>query len=235
MNEHQLSQRLERVAFHLLRGKSLLDIGSDHAYLPCYAYIKGIVPFAIASEINEGPYRSAKSRVEHAGLSNVISVRKGDGLSVIERGEVEQVTIAGMGGSLITDILADGEAKLSTVERLILQPNVAEEQVRRWLHANKWRLIREDILEEAGKIYEILVAARGADHGLYKHEHDAGFIFGPYLLKERADVFIKKWTLEMKKLNQILARMEKAGPSEETECKRKALQQRLDFIKEAIS
>ena len=71
------------------------------------------------------------------------------------------ITIAGMGGRLIARILEEGLDKLANVERLILQPNNREDDLRIWLQDNGFQIVAESILEEAGKFYEILVVEAG--------------------------------------------------------------------------
>lgn len=112
-----------------------------------------------------------KTTSRKSGLSHVISVRKGDGLQVVAPNEVDCVTIAGMGGTLISNILENGKEKLEAVKRLILQPNVGAHIVRQWLLNNEWELIDERILEEDGQIYEVLVAERGDPYRPYTQLH----------------------------------------------------------------
>ena len=158
----KLSKRLQTIADYVTKGSVVADIGSDHALLPVYLLQSGKCVSAIAGELNAGPYHAAKKQAASACLSHVLNVRQGDGLFVLTgKGEADTVTIAGMGGSLMRDILEAGRSagKLNGVQRLILQPNVGEEAVRRWLSEHHWFLLEETILEEDGKIYEVLVAA----------------------------------------------------------------------------
>lgn len=106
MNAQNLSKRLEKVASFVPKGAIVADIGSDHAYLPCYLVHKGIIQKAVAGEVVKGPYQSALKKVKEEGLENQITVRLADGLEAIESADhVDTITIAGMGGSLIVSIL----------------------------------------------------------------------------------------------------------------------------------
>ena len=80
------------------------------------------------------------------------------------------ITIAGMGGSFIASILEQGKEKLAQVTRLVLQPNISAISIREWLLENGWGLTAEEILEEDGKIYEILVAEQGDEKAAYQNE-----------------------------------------------------------------
>ncbi|MGZ0086418.1 tRNA (adenine(22)-N(1))-methyltransferase [Caldibacillus thermoamylovorans] len=233
MNEYRLSKRLETVASFIPKGAVLADIGSDHAYLPCYACLHGYATKAVAGEVADGPLRSARQQVETCGLSDRISVRKGDGLSVIVPREVDCITIAGMGGALIARILSDGKEKLSGVKRLILQPNVGAERVRRWLLEHDWELIAERILKEDGHIYEVLVAERGEAERPYRHL-EAELLLGPFLLRENNDVFREKWQQELRHWKQIAADLAANGQSEAAARKQRELERKIRLVEEVL-
>lgn len=235
MNSEKLSYRLETVAKYIPQDYRIADIGSDHAYLPCYAVQKGIVPWAVAGEVVEGPYQSAKRQVEEEKLTEKISVRKGDGLEVIEEGEVDCITIAGMGGSLIASILEKGKKKLTQVKRLILQPNISAISIRTWLLENGWGLIAEEIIEEDGKIYEVLVAEKGNEKKSYQNNLEKGLLFGPYLLREQNQIFHKKWTSEKKNWLTILAKLEQASDSVDNREKKAELMKKIKMAEEVLN
>ncbi|GGH26611.1 tRNA (adenine(22)-N(1))-methyltransferase [Paenibacillus segetis] len=213
----KISSRLQQIAERLPEGCRLADIGSDHALLPVSAVKSGKASFAVAGEVSDGPLDAARRQVAEAGEGHRISVRKGNGLEVITAGEVDTVTIAGMGGALIVSILSAGEDKLVGVKRLVLQPNVAEELVRRWLFEHGWFLSEEVILQEDGKIYEILTAdahpdAMQLNEKLYSERTLPGgtvltkeilLTMGPRLTEEPNEVFFYKWDSELLKLDRI--------------------------------
>ena len=50
----KLDARLAAVASLIEEGCPLADIGTDHAYLPCYLIISGRSPFAVAADVAAG-------------------------------------------------------------------------------------------------------------------------------------------------------------------------------------
>ncbi|MBM6619274.1 tRNA (adenine(22)-N(1))-methyltransferase [Bacillus suaedaesalsae] len=235
MNELKLSKRLETVAEAIPFGSTLADIGSDHAYLPIYCKLNGIVRFAIAGEVVEGPFQTAKNQVERLNLQNSVEVRRGDGLEVIQPGEVEVVTICGMGGALITSILESGKHKLDGVKRIILQPNIMAINIRKWLIENNWALLQEFILEEDGKIYEVLVAEKGNSiHSYTSGNLETELLLGPFLMQDKSEVFIKKWTSEKKNWERVLSELQGAKSSEEVQAKQEEIKNLIRIVEEAI-
>jgi tRNA (adenine22-N1)-methyltransferase len=235
MNAEKLSNRLQVVADFIPKGYKLADIGSDHAYLPCYVVKRGTVPFAIAGEVVEGPYLSALRQVSAEGLTEQISVRKGNGLEVIAANEVDCITIAGMGGALISTILETGKEKLSGVKRLVLQPNISAVSIREWLLTNDWELVDEQIVEEDGKIYEVLVAEKGDPKAPYSEDLHKGLLFGPFLMVEKTDVFRKKWLEEKRNWERIFQQLLEANPSDEINGKINELKEKIQWVEEVLA
>lgn len=236
MNEMKLSKRLETVASYIPKGAVFADIGSDHAYLPCYSILQGRAKGAIAGEITDGPYESAKSQVKKCDLIHSISVRKGDGLSVLrDEDQIDCITIAGMGGSLIRKILEEGSDKLSGVKRLILQPNIHAISIRQWLVDNGWELIAEEIIEEDHKIYEVLVAEKGEPKRPYvTYSFEVGLLLGPFLSKKCSEIFVKKWTGELNHLKSIIQQLEQAGHTYESSEKYQEMIMQIKLIEEVL-
>jgi tRNA (adenine22-N1)-methyltransferase len=231
MNAQKLSKRLEAVASFVPTGAVLADIGSDHAYLPCYLMHKEVISRAIAGEVVKGPYDSAVRQVRTEGLTENITVRLADGLAAVHPDDlVDTVTIAGMGGPLIVSILEKHPEALENVTRLVLQPNIHAKVIREWAVQNGWAILNEEILEEDGKIYEILVLQRGEETLT-----DAEILLGKQLMAAKSEVFVEKWTKEIANWERVLQSIEKAEATPDIKKKRAELHALIDLVKEALA
>jgi tRNA (adenine22-N1)-methyltransferase len=256
----KLSKRLQRIADKVPPFSRLADIGSDHALLPAFLVQAGIVTWAVAGEVNPGPLAAAEKQVKESGLTGKIEVREGNGLEVLHPEEVDVISIAGMGGSLIVSILEGGHDKLTGVNMLVLQPNVGEEQVRRWLDRHQWLLESEEILEEDGKIYEILTAVPVGNHVDREHIADAvnrsemlealykdrklgpykkigkerQLQMGPYLLQEAGEVWHRKWQGELEKLEMIRGQLS-LSDADASKLKAEILRKEIQDIREVLA
>ncbi|WP_426132901.1 tRNA (adenine(22)-N(1))-methyltransferase [Pseudomonas sp. PWP3-1b2] len=207
MNEHTLSRRLERVAANVPVGARLADIGSDHGYLPVAMMRRGLIAAAVAGEVAATPFHAAQRTVRDNGLEKSITVRLADGLAAIEVGDgITAISICGMGGETIRDILDNGKAHLAGHERLILQPNGGEQPLRHWLMHNGYRILREELLQENRFYYEIIVAER-AQPVTYTDEE---LYFGPLQLQARSPEFLAKWQRMLRQKHKTLASLEQA-------------------------
>lgn len=239
MNRYQLSERLQAVSRHVPQGAKLADIGSDHAYLPVYLIEHGMIERAIAGEINDGPLLSALENIKANGFANQIQAKKGSGLAVLKNeADIDTVTIAGMGGPLIAAILDEGKEHLSTIKRLILQPNVAADRIRQWLYREGWDLVREEILEEDGHIYEVLVAEPGSGNAAYSadpNQLEKEIWLGPILMSQKHSAFQKKWKWEYEQMKRIEDSLSKAKDKEAVSDRLKEVRQKITWLEEVVS
>lgn len=232
-----ISKRLETIARYCPQGARVADIGSDHALLASYLLLSGIASHVIAGEVNEGPYQAALKQIHTLQLQDRASVRKGDGLAVLTPGEVDVVCIAGMGGQLIASILEAGVDKLDGVKRLILQPNVGEEIVRRWFLERGWELIAETILEEDGIVYEILVAERGNVELPYENKDRTKvelLRIGPFLWEQKQPALVQKWLHEREKWAKVLVQLSRSEKPEAA-ARIKEITAEVEWIDEVIA
>ncbi|WKA56347.1 tRNA (adenine(22)-N(1))-methyltransferase [Planococcus shixiaomingii] len=232
MNAQQLSTRLMRVAAHVPNDSVVADIGSDHAYLPCYLVLNGKARRAVAGEVVKGPYESARKQVKLEQLDDEITVRLASGLdAVLPEDGVTAVTIAGMGGPLIRSILDSGKQRLAGVKRLILQPNVHAKAIREWAQTESWSIVEEEILKENDKIYEILVLEpANRITGLTQAE----FLMGPQLMKEFSPVFQEKWQRECSQWKKIVKSMEATAETAEINEKKQELLEKIKLVEEVL-
>jgi Predicted SAM-dependent methyltransferase len=182
-----LGPRLQTVASFVPEGAKLGDIGTDHAYLPIALYETQRITRAVAIDVHEGPYQSALAAVKGRHLEDVIEVRLGDGLMPLKSGEVNVLTLAGMGGRTMLDILAERPEVLDIVTDLIVQPQGAEGSVRLTLLKKGWRLKAECLVHEEDRLYVVMAYSREMGWGeaeLLKKVEDWGKRLQPLQEKE---------------------------------------------------
>ncbi len=139
-------KRLLACASFVSGGGIVCDVGTDHAYLPCYLVKNGVCKRAVAADVNPSPLAAAKENIQRAGLEDKIDTVLSDGLDGISPNGVTDVVIAGMGGELIADILGRGKAFFSA--RFILQPMSKPERLRQWLWENGFEIACERACKE---------------------------------------------------------------------------------------
>ena len=163
----QLSPRLQRIADYVTPGSRVLDVGTDHAYIPIWLLQTGRCVDAIASDIRPGPLHNAEKDAEKYGVASRLELRLCDGLSGCCPEDADTVIIAGMGGETIVGILE--AAPWVWDKHLILQPQTKQPELRDWLRARGLAISDAALSYDAGRIYLIWSVHRGsmADYGFY--------------------------------------------------------------------
>lgn len=161
--------------------RRVADIGSDHAYLPVWLILQDKADFVVAGEIQAGPREAASRTVREAALEDCIAVRLGDGLAVLQPGEVGTVVIAGMGGTAICGILTRSPEIVQRLSRIVCQPMTGAAGLRRWLQEHGWMIVAEELVWDEGRLYEVLAA----EPGLSEQLSDLLLEIGPLLWRQR--------------------------------------------------
>mgnify|MGYP000031303182 CR=1 FL=1 len=150
-----ISNRLKCVASLVNKGARVADIGTDHAYLPIYLVQNGISNKVYACDVRKEPLRRAQLHIDEYGLSDKITTQLCDGLKGINKGDVDTVTICGMGGKLMKSILQAGIDKLGYNTQLVLSAQSELRDFRAYLLEAGIDIKSEHILLEDGKYYFI--------------------------------------------------------------------------------
>lgn len=161
----------------LISGDFVLDIGTDHAFLPVYLVMSGKCREAFATDIREGPLQTARNTLKKHGVSNAVKLVLTDGFANIPDKGITDVVIAGMGGESIRDILSADAAKwIERGTNLILQPMTKAEVLRTWLAESGFSVTKEVAVKDT-HVYSVMQAHfTGDKHSLTGAEPYVGML-----------------------------------------------------------
>ncbi|MCQ2427149.1 MAG: class I SAM-dependent methyltransferase [Clostridia bacterium] len=218
-----LDARLLAASEYAGKGKRFADIGTDHAYLPVYLCLSGISPGGVASDINEGPILRAEKNIGAAGLGDRIVCRKADGLDGIAEYKPEDIYILGMGGELISQIIAASEYVKDPGIRLILQPMTHPQDLRKYLLENGFEILGEKTVTDKPlprdaeavpfrtRIYQIIYAGYSGEARKCTDYSDAELLLGRLSI-EKGGTELRSLALRHASVYENAARgMESAG------------------------
>ena len=227
----KLSDRMSALAALVTPGVRLADVGTDHGYIPVYLCQAGVIPRAIAMDVNSGPLQRAEAHVLEYGLGDRIQLRLSDGVEKLLPGEVDCILIAGMGGGLIQRILTKGEKILEQNPELILQPQSEIPATRRFLREHGYDIFAEDMVEEDGKFYFLMKAHRVEEKKELMVPQILADEFGPLLLSQKHPVlerFLKREQAIHREIREGLERRNVTADDPKYE----KIHRRLDEIRE---
>lgn len=134
----------------------LADVGTDHAKLPVQCVKSGICGFVYAADLREGPLSVAKKNIESHGIGeDRISTLLSDGLDSVPK-DYDCVSVCGMGGLLIADIIGRTEGSVP----FVVSPMSSVEDLRRWLYDNSYAITDERVAREDRRLYTVMRVER---------------------------------------------------------------------------
>ena len=157
-----ISKRLLCCAGFVEPGARVADIGTDHGYLGIYLLKNGIARQVTACDLRPLPLRNAQENAERFGVGAQMEFLLSDGLERVAPDRIDTVVCAGMGGDLIVEILSACPWLRGRNYTLILQPQSAGQELRRWLGEHGFAIACEQLVQDGKFLYTVLRAHPGA-------------------------------------------------------------------------
>lgn len=152
-----ISPRLLACCEHIATGSRVADVGCDHGYLAIHLLQRGKARSVIASDIKEGPLRSAMVNAEKYGVREHIAFYLSDGVKSIPR-DFDTLVCAGMGGDTMISILEAAPWLKAEGYRLVLQCQSKTPMLRQYLSEQGWRIEKENVLRDGRFLYTVMTA-----------------------------------------------------------------------------
>ncbi len=187
----KITKRLENIVNLVERGKSVIDIGTDHGLVPLYLAKNKISKDIIATDISAKSLKKLEDKLDK-NLENIIKTEVCDGLDGIDIKENQIAIIAGMGAITIIDILSKDIDKVRKLEYVICEGNIGNEKLRKFLNENNFIIDRDFLIKDGRKHYDIIRFKNGSDRKLSLGE----IYFGKF-------IYSKNNPLLMKRIEQI--------------------------------
>ena len=219
----KINARLKKIGDLVEANSTCLDVGCDHALLDIYLLKLNKNIKAIASDINEGPLKSAEENIKREKLNGKIELRLGDGLNTYTN-DVNTVIISGMGGRNIIGILKNNLKVLKKIDTLIISPNNYQEEVKRYLTKNKFYISNEEFVQDKKFIYQIIIFKKGK-----KKYSKKEYFFGPVFLEKKGPIFREYYERELKSREILISLLPK-----NFRYKKYQLKKEIEMIKKEI-
>lgn len=190
-----LDTRLQAVA-NEVPGPRHADIGTDHALLPRYLVERGRCQKVIGVE--KSPHGVQTARWATQDFGPTIEIRLGEGLQPLKPGEVDSLSLSGLGGLKIVEILEAHPERLPPM--VIIQANRDSSKIRAWGWRSGFHLVKEQAIQ-GHWLYQVLTFRHGLspDPAYQNLPLNLGLHFGPHLLKAREPALLAnlkdRWTV----------------------------------------
>ena len=225
----RISDRLRTVAHMCDKGAVVADIGTDHGYLPIYLVQEGIAPSAIAMDLRKGPLEKAKKHICDNCLEDRIQTRLSDGLEKLSENEADIITICGMGGRLIADIVTKGKDVITRNTTLIVSPQSEVGDFRHFLVSQGL------VVDEEQMLKDFIIKCGKSDENVYSEYSETQYQYGWKLLESK-DKTLYEYLIKEKETNEGISNSLKKDESNPTvKLRLQQLSQKNNIIMDALS
>lgn len=201
-----LDNRLAAIADNIIKDEAMVDVGTDHAYLPVWLTRRGICPKALAVDINEEPLMHANITIEKYRATELVETRLSDGLINVPSDFAKNIVIAGMGGDVISGILDNSSWISNSYYNILLQPMTCHERLRKYLYESGFDILSENIVCDKQRYYTIMKVSFSGNKflaPLYKQYSGSVNVNDTY-----GKIYLQR---QVNRLNSIADGIEKSG------------------------
>lgn len=220
-----ISERLKVIAKQI-NYRRIVDIGTDHSYIPIYLCQLNKIDYALASDISKGSLQKAETNIKKYMLENKIKVVLSNGFDNINE-IVDTAVIAGMGGNLIINILKNNY--ISNLKQIVLQPQLDICDVRKYIHSIGFKIDNEQMIVEQNKYYNIISAIKGYE----KYDKEQYYKFGKILIENKSNVLKENIVNRIKKYDIIIKTLDTKNSIKADE-RKEYLKKEINYLEEVL-
>ncbi|MBO5408176.1 MAG: SAM-dependent methyltransferase [Clostridia bacterium] len=195
-----ITERLKTAAEMIGQATVLCDIGCDHGYLPIYLAEKGQIQRAYACDLRDGPLKTAANNITAYHLKDRIQTVKSDGLHELSEFSFDVISICGMGGRLIAEIIERDLDIAGRAKKLVLQPMSEIPVLRKFLSENGFLITEERLALEDRRFYVLMTVEKGEE--IYRDELD--YVIGRRLFMHPDALTRDYLSKEIRRFSEIL-------------------------------
>ena len=155
----KLPDRLQTIVDLVPKNSKVIDIGTDHAYVPIYLYLNNVTKNITATDISSNVLKSTYNNLKKYNLEDKIKLILSDGFKNVTDA-YDLAIIAGMGTHTIIDIL---KAK-DLPKTLIISSNNDHHILREYLNSINYTLAKEIAILDNNKYYLIMYYTFGKEN-----------------------------------------------------------------------
>lgn len=155
----KLPIRLQTIIDLVPKNSKVIDIGTDHAYVPIYLYLNNVTKNITATDISSNVLKSTYNNLKKYNLEDKIKLILSDGFKNVTD-TYDLAIIAGMGTHTIIDIL---KAK-DLPKTLIISSNNDYPLLREYLNNINYKLEKEIAILDNNKYYLIMYYIYGKEN-----------------------------------------------------------------------
>ena len=222
----KLSNRLKKIAELVDFGATVIDVGTDHGYVPNFLCEKKISRDIIATDISKNSLEKSIALTRERDNEKYIRNILANGIVKENR---DNIIIAGLGGIQIAEIILNSKEISKAAKKLILQPMQKTNILRRELNNMGFEIIDEEIIFEDDRYFEIILARYS---GQIKNLEEVDFYFSKSLIEKKDKDYLDFLRERQRELEKILSNIN--NDSDRTKKRSGELKSLLIRTKEAI-